>query len=104
MPDFSELCPQLRMMSLATPKQKRDWIELNFQPYQIEAKGSQSNGLMTGYYEPIFKASLNKTSAFNTPLYAPPSGLMRGQKWYTRSEIATNPKAQTELVDQVVYR
>src|SRR3990167_4314906 len=48
------LCGEVRQLSIATPAEQQAWVVRRFQPYRVsEPDGSLSQGLLTGYYEPI---------------------------------------------------
>ncbi|MHC3994612.1 murein transglycosylase A [Thiomicrolovo sp. ZZH C-3] len=52
------------------------FFEANFRPFMLTEKG-ESEGLMTGYYEPLLHGSANQSEAYPYPLYAPPKDLLR---------------------------
>jgi membrane-bound lytic murein transglycosylase A len=54
----------------------RAFFESNFTPYQISAGGVR-DGLFTGYYEPLIRASHNRHGAYQTPVYGLPPDLIR---------------------------
>ncbi|HAJ13084.1 MAG TPA: transglycosylase [Comamonadaceae bacterium] len=102
-PGSPELCRQVRQLSIATPEQQRDWVQRRFVPYRItEPDGRAAVGLLTGYYEPVLEARRLPDSVFRVPLHAEPQGLPRGQPWYTRQQIDTQPVAQRALEGRVI--
>src|SRR5690606_18179637 len=102
-PGSPELCSQVRLLSIATPEQQRDWVQRRFVPYRItEPDGRAAVGLLTGYYEPVLEARRLPDSVFRVPLHAEPQGLPRGQPWYTRQQIDTQPVAQRALEGRVI--
>src|SRR5262249_20215025 len=52
----------------------RAFFEQNFRPMRIAPLG-ESNGFLTGYYEPIIDGSLVANDEFQIPIYKPPSNL-----------------------------
>lgn len=57
----------------------RTFFERYFRPYRLAASlGSRavSEGLVTGYYEPLVHGSLTRTAKYATPLYSPPPDLL----------------------------
>lgn len=54
----------------------RRFFEAWFQPFAITADG-ETDGLFTGYYEPLLHGSKSRGGAFNVPLHLPPSDLVR---------------------------
>ncbi|MGE0098905.1 MAG: murein transglycosylase A [Hydrogenophaga sp.] len=97
-PGQAALCREVRQLSIATPAEQQAWVMRRFLPYRVsEADGSEPQGLLTGYYEPIMNASRVRTEQHRTPLYGPPPALPAGQPWYSRQEIDTLPAAQAAL-------
>jgi len=97
------LCAEVRQRSIATPAEQAAWIVGRFQPYRVtETDGRLPDGLLTGYYEPILRASRVATPVFRVPLHAPPAGLQNGQVWYSRQQIDTLPAAQSALAGRAI--
>ena len=96
-PTFARLCPEVRRLSIGSPDEQRAWMVLRLQPYRVEALQGPSDGLLTGYYEPMLEASRQPTSAQAVPLYRPPANLTARKPWYTRQEIDTLPEARAAL-------
>jgi len=68
---YGELCQK----SLDTNNSKAFIVE-NFQPFKIGSDKEADEGLLTGYYEPLISASLQKSSRYKYPLYATPKDLV----------------------------
>lgn len=97
------LCAEVRQRSIATPDEQVAWVVSRFQPYRVtEADGRLPDGLLTGYYEPILRASRVATPTFRVPLHATPAGLQNGQVWYSRQQIDTLPAAQAALAGRAI--
>ncbi|HXF87576.1 MAG TPA: MltA domain-containing protein [Xanthobacteraceae bacterium] len=60
------------------------FFERNFHPVRIMPRG-QSEGFLTGYYEPIIEGSLKPDGKFTVPLYRAPPDLRR--PYYDRAAI-----------------
>jgi membrane-bound lytic murein transglycosylase A len=60
----------------AQPDSLRRFFEENFIPYQVTNPDNSSDGLITGYYEPLLNGSRTRTSRFRYPLYAAPADLL----------------------------
>jgi len=88
-------------------------IERYFTPYQVNSGNSQ--GLFTGYYEPLTAGSLTRTAQYTVPVYGKPNTLVQktlpdGSKqtlWKvdghyvplpTRAEIMQKPLPQTPVL------
>jgi membrane-bound lytic murein transglycosylase A len=99
-PTHAHLCAEVRRLSLATPDEQRGWLRSRLRPYRVEALSSQgggTDGLLTGYYEPLFDASRTPSPSFGVPLYRAPADLKNRRPWYTRKEMDTLPEARTAL-------
>ena len=54
----------------------REFFETNFEVRPVYAEGGESEGLITGYYEPLLKGSWERSEEFRYPLYAVPEDLL----------------------------
>lgn len=52
------------------------FLQEEFLPYKIEDKNSEKEGLLTGYYEPYIKASLQQSDLYAYPIYTQPNDLI----------------------------
>lgn len=53
-----------------------DFFKTHFDVYQIVEKTGEINGLATGYYEPLIKASRTKSAQYPFPIHAEPRALV----------------------------
>jgi len=67
------------------------------QPYRVAPLQGASDGLLTGYYEPLLDAPRQPHGVNTVPLYRPPATLTQRRPWYTRQEIDTSPEARAQL-------
>jgi len=77
----------------------RIFFERNFRPMRIAPLG-ESNGFLTGYYEPIIEGSRAPSAEFNVPLYrTPPEVAHResGSTYYDRTAIENGALAGRRL-------
>ncbi|MEO7937022.1 MAG: MltA domain-containing protein [Burkholderiaceae bacterium] len=99
---FAALCPDVRVLSLASVQEQRLWMVRHLQPYRVESQAGSTDGLLTAYYEPLLQASRVQQPGFTVPLYRPPQGLAARKPWYTRKEMETLPQAQAALRGQEI--
>jgi len=97
MAEFARLCGDVRQLSIASGDEQRAWITAKLQPYRVEPLQGASDGLLTGYYEPLLDATRTPTAANNVPMYRPPATLAQRRPWYTRQEIETLADARAQL-------
>ena len=54
----------------------RRFLEANFVPHRVANPDGATQGLITGYYEPLLRGSREKRGPYRYPLYAPPDDLL----------------------------
>jgi membrane-bound lytic murein transglycosylase A len=96
-PAFAPLCSELPRLSAASPQAKRDWMTARLQPYRIESLQGAAEGLLTSYYEPVFKASRQPAGGYGVPLHSAPPTLASRKPWFSRQEIDTLAQARAAL-------
>lgn len=104
-PEQATLCAEVRPLTLGTSAAQQAWIESRLQPYRVlAASGTEPQGLLTGYYEPVLDASRLPTASHRVPVYAPPLGVNPSmeQPWYSRQDIDTLPAAKAALRNRVI--
>jgi membrane-bound lytic murein transglycosylase A len=79
--DWLPICKVAKELPNPTEEEARGFFEDYFKPYHWR---NTHSGKFTGYYSPIFKGSLIRTSKYKTPLYETPK---HGIKAYSRAEI-----------------
>jgi membrane-bound lytic murein transglycosylase A len=99
---LAKLCPDLRRLSIATEPEQRAWMQQRLQPYRIEPLQGSSEGLLTGYYEPLLQANRLPTAGYGVALYRPPADLNTRKPWYSRKDIDTLPQARAALADRAI--
>lgn len=57
--------------------QVRQFLQANLQPWRLlDAQGAPAQNTVTGYYEPLIRASRSRTGEYQWPLYAAPADLL----------------------------
>jgi len=75
-----EPCRAARKVDVRSADDARKFFEQNFVPLQISKLG-ETDGFVTGYYEPVLDGSRTPTDVYNVPVYRRPSNLfIRGVK------------------------
>ena len=101
-PGFGPLCAEVRQLTLGSAEEQHEWVMRRLQPYRLSAPAGDSQGLLTGYYEPVMSASRLPGPGYGVPLYRPPAGLRNGSSWYSRQEMERSPAAQAALRGQEI--
>ncbi|WP_329839639.1 murein transglycosylase A [Stenotrophomonas geniculata] len=58
------------------PAAIRQFLQRDLDVYALRAGGHQADGLITGYYEPIYPGSLTRTATATVPVYGTPDDLV----------------------------
>lgn len=106
----------------ANTEQVRNFLQTQLQPWRLlDEAGKPARNTVTGYYEPLVRASRKREGDYQWPLYAPPADLLtvdlgsiypelagkrvRGKlvgnrvvPYDTRAEIAGNPQRQPPAI------
>ncbi|MBM3527551.1 MAG: lytic transglycosylase [Alphaproteobacteria bacterium] len=80
-------CRTASDVKLRKPGDARAFFETNFRPVRISPLG-ETDGFLTGYYEPIVEGTRKKTDEFKYPLYRKPPTLLPGGKMLAASYSA----------------
>ncbi|MEN5392971.1 murein transglycosylase A [Stenotrophomonas sp. TWI377] len=62
-----------------TPAAIRQFLQANFDVYALRAANNRADGLITGYYEPIYAGSLTRTAKASVPVYGVPDDMVSVQ-------------------------
>jgi membrane-bound lytic murein transglycosylase A len=71
--DWQPFCRAIMSSSDLDELTFRNLVKTFLRPYKASINGN-SQGLFTGYYEPILRGALTRRGAYQTPLYALPKG------------------------------
>lgn len=73
---WRRLCEQAMHIKEPTDSDARAFFETHFQPHEVVGKGGETEGLITGYYEPTLFGSMQPDERYAYPLYARPDSLL----------------------------
>ena len=98
-PGWAGVCAQARSASVPafSDDAARVWLQQRLQAYRVEAADGASEGLMTGYFEPLVDAVRTPRADMRVPLYAPPAELATRKPYLTRQQLDTLPATQAAL-------
>jgi membrane-bound lytic murein transglycosylase A len=80
----------------------RLFLQRHLQPYRIESPEGVTQGLATGYYEPLLPAARQPRGAFQVALHRPPADLGQRKPYWTRQQLDTLPVARASLKGQEI--
>ncbi|MBK0056611.1 MltA domain-containing protein [Stenotrophomonas sp. S39] len=69
-------CATAATVSDQDPAAIRQFLQRDLEVYALRAGGHQADGLITGYYEPIYPGSLTRTASATVPVYGTPDDLV----------------------------
>jgi membrane-bound lytic murein transglycosylase A len=96
--DWVSVCSQAKAQPpAATDLATRQWLEQRLQPWRVQTLQGQSQGLITGYFEPVRAASRQPQPHMQAPLYSAPIDLTSRTPYWSRQELDTLPQAQSAL-------
>jgi membrane-bound lytic murein transglycosylase A len=76
-PAWSGVCQAAAQLpALPEGGEIRAFLEQYFQPWQINQSEGGTDGLVTGYYEPLLRGSRIPTARYRHPLYGPPDDML----------------------------
>lgn len=73
---WRDVCTVALQISKPDRAAARRFFEFNFTPYQLVNPDGGSEGLVTGYYEPLLRGSRKPSKRYRYPLYAVPDDLL----------------------------
>jgi membrane-bound lytic murein transglycosylase A len=85
--DWRLPCAELPGIAASDDARARSYFEQWFQPFKVSA-GSASEGLFTGYFEPLLNGSRNQGGRYTTPLYRRPPELVMVDLGRFRADLA----------------
>ncbi|HEU5295979.1 MAG TPA: MltA domain-containing protein [Burkholderiaceae bacterium] len=91
---WAGVCALARALQPADDVQAREFLQRTLQPYRVEALDGQTQGLATGYFEPLLAASRVPRGAQHIALLRPPADLATRRPWWTRAQLDTVPAAR----------
>ena len=76
-PNWGSVCSDAATLS-ASPsvEQISNFLQTHLDVYSLRSAEGSEDGLITGYYEPVYPGSLKPTQAVNVPIYGVPSDLI----------------------------
>jgi membrane-bound lytic murein transglycosylase A len=96
-PGWAALCAAAQSAPPMTDAAAQAWLKQRLQPYRVETPEGVSEGLITGYFEPLVEARRQPKAGFRVPLYAMPADVASRKPYWTRQQIDSLPAAQASL-------
>jgi membrane-bound lytic murein transglycosylase A len=73
---WRDMCTVAAQINDPDQETARRFFEFNFTPYQVLDRDGSSEGLITGYYEPLLNGSLRPSERYRYPIYGVPDDLL----------------------------
>ena len=94
---WAALCAQVRTYTPPDDTAARLWLETRLRVFRVESPEGDPAGLVTGYFEPLVKASRLPDINRLVPLYTLPPDLATRKPYWTRQQLDTLPEAQATM-------
>jgi membrane-bound lytic murein transglycosylase A len=91
-PGWAELCARATRQAPADDLEAHLWLIKHLQPYRVESLDGESQGLLTGYFEPLLDAQRRPGGGYRVPLHAAPPDLARRRPYFSRQQIETEQR------------
>ena len=75
-PAWRAVCEEARAIAVDDAWAIRDFFESRFTPYRLTHPDGSTQGLVTGYYEPLLRGSRTRTEEFGEPVFGVPPDLL----------------------------
>ncbi len=95
--EWARVCTEARGMHPASAASARGWLRQRLQPWRVESAEGATEGLVTGYFEPLVEARRVATGAYRIALYRAPGDLATRKPYWTRQQLDTLPAAKASL-------
>lgn len=73
---WHEVCDLAENSGNMSDAEVRDFFESHFEVRPVYAEGGETQGLITGYYEPLLQGSWERTEEYQYPIYGVPQDLL----------------------------
>ncbi len=91
-PGWAELCARASLSPPADDAEAALWLMQHLQPWSVQTREGEAQGLMTGYFEPALEARRKPEGNFRIPVLAAPADLkQQPPPYFTRQQIETEP-------------
>ncbi|HET7793891.1 MAG TPA: MltA domain-containing protein [Rhizobacter sp.] len=95
--EWARVCTDAQKVAPASDASARAWLRQRLQPWRVESPEGSTDGLLTGYFEPLVEARRTPGGAFRIALYGAPADLNTRKPYWTRQQLATSAAAQASL-------
>lgn len=85
---WQSVCRDAAALEDPSDARVRTFFESHFRPHPVTNDEGSPNGLITGYYEPLLRGSLERSERYRFPLYEPPDDLLAVELDGAYSELA----------------
>ena len=92
-PGWAAVCARAAAFSPPDDSFARDFLQRELQAYRVESISGETEGLATGYFEPLLQASRRPRPGFTVALHRPPLDLAKRRPYWTRQQLAGEASA-----------
>jgi membrane-bound lytic murein transglycosylase A len=82
----------------------RQWVQSRLQPWRVTTPDGATNGLLTGYFEPLLEGRRKPDGRFQYPLHRAPADLGQRKPYLSRTELESTPEGRAATAGrELVY-
>lgn len=70
------ICAAASELEVPSSTEVREFLQTHFTPHKIHGARGKTEGLITGYYEPLLNGSLTRSDKFAYPIYSTPEEML----------------------------
>lgn len=71
------VCERAAQVAAADDAAARSFFETHFEPHAVSDPSGGTEGVITGYYEPLLRGSRSRSERYRFPIYQPPEDMLR---------------------------
>jgi len=75
-PDWQAICRSVKQLQQPDDAQAKAFFETNFIPHTLRGEKGKTEGMITGYYEPLLQGSAQASERYRYPLYKVPDDML----------------------------
>lgn len=95
---WSQVCARALLTEPGDDLATTAWLMSELRPWRVESLEGETQGQLTGYFEPELQARRQKDARFNVPVLAAPPDLMQRRPYLTRQQIESDLARYKTLV------
>lgn len=84
---WAELCARAALASPGDDHEVTLWLMQHLQAFRVESPEGETQGLLTGYFEPMLDATRKPLGGYQVPVHAAPPDLQQRRPYFSRQQL-----------------